>query len=342
MPMTAEKIKEIILSKKSYFKKGRQWLADHFNCSHVLIDRILEELKEEKRKYRYNTPNGSRKVSKISNIIEEQIKSLKEHRDVNLKSIKEKKDKTNKEGIHIVIGCLHVPFENKKLVNSICRFIEDYKDKIKGFHIIGDFLDLRSLSFHDKGNIPIMGITLGFEYKSGNEVLDKFEEVLPKNIDKSFLYGNHSDRYNRLISLNEVNQYSDTIPSPEEALHLKDRGFLVKTNWKEDYIQLGNIQLIHGIYCTQTPAKKHLTMMKRSVMFAHTHRIDTYYESDHGSFNIGCLVDIDSEGVKYLSRIERMNWKNGFGIIHLQEDGSFQADVIHCLNSSFFYGGKKY
>jgi len=77
-------------------------------------------------------------------------------------------------------------------------------------------------------------------------------------------------------------------------------------------------------------------------MFAHTHRIDTYYEQDMGSFNIGTLADIQGPAFKYASRLERMNWKNGFGLVHLDENGFYQADVINCFNNSFYYGGRKY
>jgi hypothetical protein len=173
-------------------------------------------------------------------------------------------------------------------------------------------------------------------------VLDYLDSIVPKDAEKSYIWGNHEDRYNRLAAINDVSKYVDALPSPTQGLNLKSRGYVVKENWKEDYIQLGKIQLIHGIFCNSTPAKKHLETMGTSVMFGHSHRVDAYYENNDGAFNIGCFADIDSEGFKYLSRVERMNWKNAFGLIHLDGDGTFQSDIIHCLNNSFFYGGKKY
>ena len=71
---------------------------------------------------------------------------------------------TNTTDIHLVLGCVHVPFHNKQLVNSLVKFIKDYKENIKGFHLIGDFLDLKSLSSHEDGIVDKTGLTLGKEY----------------------------------------------------------------------------------------------------------------------------------------------------------------------------------
>lgn len=570
--------------------------------------------------------------------------------------------------IHLVLGCVHVPFHNKQLVNSLVKFIKDYKENIKGFHLIGDFLDLKSLSSHEDGIVDKTGLTLGKEYSEGNKVLNLFDEVLPKNIQKTFLYGNHCfsedtellteegwvniddatiemkfasinpqtkqlvydypigdiikqdyngvmhqylslkdsllvtpghklfvsgqngkdyfcksedlkvknfqfyhsienklqdnpnfsdleiqlaawihsdggiiyksksgnisyciyqskkencekieiilnglnlkyrknererniirimnkdlvskaktsyeyyinagefslvedkyilgnwlktlskrqfdiflnsyidgdgsrkkqssscamiygqkeilnqlqdlcfinghttsiyeyctnsnrpqyrlnidldktkcginknknfsevnysgrvwcvtlpqgtvvskrntkitiqgncDRFFRTINTVKNNKFADALISPNDALHLKERGYNTFTNWKEDYIEVGKYQLFHGIFCTQTPAKSHVTKLKHSCVFAHTHRIDSYHEKDLHGLNIGTLSDINSEAFKYLSRLERSNWKNGFGIIHINGNQS-NADVVVCNNNSFFYAGKKY
>ena len=72
---------------------------------------------------------------------------LKQEKEWNeFRKWKEGKVQTNtrkKDGINIVISCLHVPYENKELVIKLCSFIQDNKDKIVGFHLIGDYLDLR-------------------------------------------------------------------------------------------------------------------------------------------------------------------------------------------------------
>lgn len=340
--MTVKQIKDFLLEKQSYFKESYRTIADKFE---VPIERVYEafeiypELTQAKREYNSKV---SQSRPNFSDYIKTQIESLKEEKEPNIRSYKSKDNFKAKKGMHIVIGCMHVPFENKSLVKALGDFIVDYKDKIAGFHLIGDFLDMRSLSMHDRGNVPLQGITLGYEYKKGNQILDFFDSALPVGTQKTYLYGNHEDRFKRLGNMNEVNQYIDALPSPETALNLKERDYLAKTNWREDYFRLGKLQLIHGIFCTTTAAKTHLNRMKTSVMFAHTHRVDSYYETDHGAFNIGCFADIDSEGFSYLSRIERLNWRNAFGLVHVGDDGHFQADIVSCHESTFYYGGKRY
>jgi hypothetical protein len=324
-------IKQQILLKPSYFKEKMSRLALKFKCTEVEMQSIMKSLAKERKAYRTKSKKPS-KYPVYKGAIPVEVKSIKSVKPTNL----------IKPGIHLVIGCVHVPFQNKELVGKLLKFINDYKTEIAGFHIIGDFLDMRSLSTHDNDSIGIPGIDLKYEYKAGNEVLDLFDSALPKGCIKTYLWGNHEDRYNRFTSLKATAEYAKSIPSPTEALKLQHRGYIVKDNWKEDSINLGYIELTHGFYCNATPAKKHLGVLKNNVMFAHTHRIDTYYESKHGSFNIGFLGDKFSKGFDYAPRIVKMNWMNGFGLIHMDSSGKFQADVIHCQDNSFFYAGKKY
>lgn len=259
-----------------------------------------------------------------------------------LNEIKEQEQKGD-FGLHIVLPCVHVPFENKKIINGITNLIKDLDTKLAGFHIIGDFLDMNSLSDHDKGLTPIQGITLGQEYSAGNEVLDKFDAILNVDIKKSYLFGNHEDRYFRHIKKSDNAKYADALLSPSEALRLAERGFVVKERWKEDSIKLGDhLELIHGEFCTQNPARTHLSKYKSSLMFGHTHRTDVCYDGSKASFNIGWLGDKDSKAFNYVSRLTKMNWINGFGLVQIDENGFFHGQVITAYNNEFWYNGKKY
>mgnify|MGYP001076648178 FL=1 len=99
-------------------------------------------------------------------------------------------------GMHILLGCNHVPFHNQKLHDGIRNLIADNQDKIKGFHLMGDFADINALSSHDKGKFTaVKGMTLNDEYEACNVELDLFEQVLPEGTWKTYLYGNHEDRH---------------------------------------------------------------------------------------------------------------------------------------------------
>ena len=248
---------------------------------------------------------------------------------------------TKTNGIHIILPDIHVPYHNKELLVKLASFIQDNKHQIIGFHLIGDYLDLKSLSSHDDKTIDKSGWTLGKEYEAGNLILDMFDSILPKNIQKTYLYGNHEDRYFRYISNIKNYKTADAIQSPTQALKLKERGYEVFENWKEDSVQVGKYELIHGIYCTVNSTKSHMDKLRTSCIFGHTHRLGEHFEGNLHCLNVGTLSDINSDGFKYLSRVERQFWTNGFAIVNIHGNHS-QAELIVCNNNSFYFGGKKY
>lgn len=246
-------------------------------------------------------------------------------------------------GMHIIQGCVHVPFHNKKMQEGVMNLIKDLGSKVKGFHLIGDILDMNSLSAHDNNKLPIPGITLGYEYKEGNKFLDAYDQIIPKDAVKTYLYGNHEDRWNRHVSDVNNAKYADAVPSPREALKLEERGYIVKDNWKEDYFVLGkDLQMIHGEFCTKYPARTHVDRMKASVIFAHTHRIDINYDGEKAGFNIGWGGDTNAQAFNYVSRLTKMNWINGFAIVHIDNRGNYFTQVIPVFHNEFYYNGSRY
>jgi len=256
----------------------------------------------------------------------------------------EQKDayKSFDQGLHLVLPDVHVPFENIELLTNILIFMEDYSSKIKSFTILGDFLDMLALSKHEMNQVPMEGYSLGVEYEQGNQWLDLFDDTLQGNCKKNFLYGNHEARY--FSHFKDINNsvFADVTPNPTKGLRLEERGYNVFEDWKEDYVQLGKLQIIHGFYLGVNPCRQHLTRMKCSSMFGHSHRISSYFEGDQASFNIGCLCDINSPGFAYASRYEKMNWQNGFALVNIDEIGNFQVEQITCINNKFSYAGKSY
>lgn len=335
--MTKAEIKSFLQTKPGFQKKGKEFLSRKFNTSTDTITSVLKEIKEK----------GVSKYSKqekmpvmASNELIKQNKSSKHGKE---KQSKTKRQKDVLTGMHIVSGCWHFPFHNKSMYKGICDLITDLGTKVKGFHLLGDVLDLNSLSKHSPGQLPLQGVSLGMEYNEGNKALDGFDEVLPKNIQKTYLFGNHEDRFFRHIKDVDASKYSDALPSPTQALRLKERGYKVKDNWKEDYFMLGkHLQLIHGEYCTKSPARTHMDKMKTSVMFVHTHRMDVVYDGEKAGFNIGWGGDIKSPAFSYVSRITKMNWINGFAVVHIDKEGFFHTQVIQVYKGNFWFNGKKY
>jgi hypothetical protein len=246
----------------------------------------------------------------------------------------------NTVGHHLILGCWHVPFHNKQITNGILKMISN--NDFVGFHLIGDFLDLNTLSSHDKGNFPVVkGLTIDQEYKEGSKVIDEFLAVLPKNIDKSFIYGNHEDRHNRYMA--NMQSAKTPISSPTDALQLREKGFNVHESWAQDKITLGkHLDLMHGTYYNQHCAKKHLDVLRGSVAFAHSHRIQSFIEGNTAGFNIGCGIDISSPVFNYAARATKSQWQNGFAVVYIDEKGDYYFNQIICHNNKFVYNGRIY
>ena len=127
------------------------------------------------------------------------------------------------------------------------------------------------------------------------------------------------------------------------VIRLRERGYEVKTRWKDDYYKLGDhLEVFHGLLLGINPAKRQLDKLKHSCMFVHSHRAQVYYDGLMASYNIGCLVDINAPAFDYAGRLIKRNWVNGFGHVTIDDSGDFYANLITAFKSKFFYNGKRY
>lgn len=253
-----------------------------------------------------------------------------------------------KEGMHAIIGCMHVPFQNKPMESSIHNLLMD--NEFVGLHLIGDFMDMNTFSSHDKGKFTaIKDLTYNQEINAGNEALDNLLGAFyagsgtawQEDVDLSFIYGNHEDRWWRYMK--DMENSKRPLPSPTEALNLIERGFSVHENWQKDYVKLGkHLELIHGTYFNVHSAKKHIDTLRGSVMYAHTHRIQTYVEGLTGGYNIGWAGDVDAPAFNYASRAMKNQWQNGMAVVTLDATGNYYVEQLTFINNRLCFGGKLY
>jgi predicted phosphodiesterase len=242
-----------------------------------------------------------------------------------------------------VISDAHVPFHRKPLLEKVCRAIRDTKPD--GLVLAGDFLDLYSMSTHVAGSLyHLKDITLGKEYEAGNTVLDKLDKALGKRkVEKHYIFGNHEDRYFRWVQHGDNAKVADALGDPATGLQLKGRGYKVHQNWRDDTVRIGRyLDVVHGTWCSENSARKHLAEYQSSVMFGHTHRAQTVIQGQRGSFNIGGLFDKDSKGMNYVPRVTRNKWCNGFAVVDVDSRGYYYAQVVQAFNDSFVLDGKLY
>lgn len=244
-------------------------------------------------------------------------------------------------GTFVILGCTHVPFHNKPFFNAVINLCSDINPT--GLILNGDFMDMNSISSHDKGQKPIAPhVTLSWEYQQGNEALDKLDNCADWQI-KYYSWGNHEDRIWREMRKTDVAKLGEALIAPTKGLQLKERGYEVQEKWKEAVIYLGKyLEVIHGESVSRHSAAKHIDVFRTSVAFNHTHRIQTYVEGDVAGFNLGWGGDITSPAFNYATKAMKASWKNGFGICTIDELGGYHMDTIFWHNNRFYYGGKKY
>lgn len=337
------------LTKKQ--KEIYNWLLEHPGYLKKSVNYILDKgitrdceiaLKEARIDYKIHLENT--KITKFSKVLEKSIELVKSDKKVDFKL---ERGKVNKNyftpGKYIIIGCPHVPFHRIDMFNGVYKLLEDNKSSIVGLILAGDFLDMNSLSSHDKGKKPLLGVSLDWEYKEGNMVLDNLLKPLAKDITKVYIYGNHEDRYNRYMSDIDNSKLGASLPSPTIALKLIERGFNVYENWKLDFVTLGNfLDVSHGEFFNIHTAKKHIDTYRRSMLYYHTHRIQQYIEGQVGGYNGGSLADFDSPVFSYASRAMKTSWLNGFNTVDVDKDGYYHLQQIMCYNNKFVYGSKTY
>lgn len=239
---------------------------------------------------------------------------------------------------YLCLGCLHVPFHNKKIFNGILKLMDSRQ--FAGIIFGGDFLDMGALSSYEKGKINKTGITLEDEYFSANLVLDEFDKRLPRDAEKVFMFGNHENRYYRWLADVDNSKYGKLI-DPINALGLLSRRYKVFNDYKRDQFKLSSLNIVHGDFWNIHVAKKTLDTWRRNTLFWHTHRVQIHREGDFCAYNAGFLGDIVSEAFDYAPLSQKIKWANGYAIVHVAEKRHY-VDLINCVEDRFTYAGVMY
>lgn len=332
-------------------KNGFSWKPIVAEINKSLVDKLDPE-KESDRDYIRNRFLAIRKAGVPKPVIQKApIKILDTYNkpkpkprteEEEFKAWKEEKVRLqNQVGLHVAVGCIHFPAVNTKFYAAFLKFLEDIKPLLKGIHLLGDIIDCKSLSSHDKGQVS--DTTLEKEYATSNLYLDKLDEVLPVGIEKNYIWGNHEDRYTRLLKQVDTAKFGKALLSPTAGCKFIERGYTVQEDYMNAKIQLGKyLDLIHGQYITNNAAKKHLDVYKRSIMFVHTHKMGSSFDTDKAAFNIGWMGDKDHSAFNYCSRVTREGWQNGFAVINIDAEGFYHVQMIQWYNDRFYFGGKEY
>lgn len=302
------KIQKFLTDNPGYTKKGNKIIAERLGVSEKSVQRVKGDI----RKTIYSEKRLGKNSSKI-----------------------------DQPGTYIITGCNHIPFHNKPFFKAFLSFLDDTQPN--GLVLAGDFMDMQSLSSHDRGKKPLPGVTLDWEYLEGNKALDQIDEIIGKK-PKFYIFGNHEDRYLRYMRDIDNSKLGESLPSPDTALKLVDRGYKVFTNWKSDSVGIGeHLEVSHGEFTNVHVAKKTIDTYRKSSIFFHTHRVQSYIEGQTGAWNGGCMADFEnSPAFGYATRAMIKSWLHGFIIVNLDNNGFYNVQQIIWYKDRFYVGNECY
>jgi hypothetical protein len=246
----------------------------------------------------------------------------------------------------LVIGCVHRPFHDKKLWDSLISFVHASRGTLHGLIINGDYLDMKSLSSHDEKKVLPDGINLGIEYRDGYEGIMELKHAFGdewESIVKHYTYGNHEARYFKHIGQFDNSKYGTALMSPHAALNLEEEGFCLQLDWENGMVEIGDdLEAFHGFFTGPNAIKKHLERSNKNVLFNHTHQVGEFKLGGRIGHNIGWMGDETSAGFTYANRFTLSGWQKSFAIVNLLSSGRSIVNRIACFNGGFFIGNNAY
>lgn len=232
---------------------------------------------------------------------------------------------------------VHIPYHDKRAWNLFLKTAEGFQPDI--LVVMGDFGDFWCVSSHSKN--PTRELNLDSELKLVNNELDKLDSLGCSQ--KIFIEGNHEDRMRRYLQDKAPELFG--LIGVEKLFKLDDRGW-EHISYKES-TKLGSLYMTHDIgISTRYAVYRALECFMHSNVTCHTHRLALIVEGDATgkpmvAASFGWLGD--TEQVDYMHRVKaKRNWALGFGVGHLDEDGTVFLSPIPIVGYKCCVEGKIY
>jgi len=329
MTKRQKKVYDYLLSKPGYIKYSANKLNDvligNIDCTDTDCQIALKQARlDHKLGVSVISPKQTKGVLKPSKLTGKQVDS---NRMI--------------PGTYYITGCAHAPWQNKAMYESVFKYLNQEVD-LEGLILAGDVVDLNSLSSHDKGKVPIKGVTLSWEYQEANKFLDEFDDLKVKGT-KDYIFGNHEDRYLRATKDVDTAKLGSALISPIQGLKLEERGYNIYKDWKNDAIHLGpHLDVCHGEFLNVHSAKKTIDTYRKSCLYFHTHRFQVFVEGLVGGFNMGFGGDINAPIFNYATRAMKNSWVNSSCLVTLDKDGYYHVEPLMFINNKLIVNGKQY
>lgn len=175
-----------------------------------------------------------------------------------------------------------------------------------------------------------------------NCILDTLLPLFEKII---FINGNHDSL--------RIESFLSSVPfeyhhhfNYREKLKLDDRKITVVEYG--DWLDIGDVSIIHGLYHNKTCHKTHHEDCGKSVIFGHIHKAGMVPFKQRGKthhvWSLPCMSTLNPE----YTRKKTNDWDNGYGLLQVVKDGSFNfnlftvwGDKLVLPSGEILYGDEK-
>lgn len=256
--------------------------------------------------------------------------------------------KLPKRGEHhnyIIAGDWHSYHVNKNSLDILIKYAKTIPKNNRKLIINGDFIDCDYLM--KRGDLfkkwikrencieDFFLLELERETEWANKTLDLLQKTFSEII---FITGNHDWRVDWFGK-------SGYCPSAYKhhfdlsyQLNLASRG-IIKIGYN-NWLDIGNVSITHGMYHGSTCLKKHYEACGKSVIFCHVHRAEIKSFVARGetkkAWSLPAMCDLNPEYIKN----SETNWSNGFGHLMVKGNGNFQLLVHEVLDNELIVNNK--
>lgn len=235
-----------------------------------------------------------------------------------------------------------IHFPDNINLSPVFKFLKDYKPDL--VVLGGDIIDAKGL--HGVESFKVMDFNKEW-YKRDVRLLSTFLAMLQKatnNAKVVFLFGNHEERYDRLMRKypktfgGDFDFIRDCAP---EGMNIKG----IPYGTYKSYFKIGDMIFIHGTVYPDNHAKKYaLDNTPYKCMYGHLHHAQMYTTrksiattTPKYAVTPGCLCTVTPEW----KRGAPNQWLNGFATFTV--DGSVVTpNIIFIEKGKFYVGGKCY
>lgn len=236
----------------------------------------------------------------------------------------------------VVINDLHVPFQDKRVLGQVLRFIREVQPDTVILN--GDILDAYSLSTFVKSSKR--RVTLADEINAAKTVLKDIREAAP-NAVVHFTEGNHETRLRRYLDSNSPALATLPCLRWESLLGLDDLG--IQWHGTEGFKLNRSFLVLHGDRVSKhagATARMEFERHLVSGISGHTHRAGRHdvvgHSKDFHWVENGCLCELNPE---YISG--KPNWQQAISLVEYNRDRT-HVRLIPILGRKLIVDGVNY